>query len=87
MATLKQADKARAVHSAAIADKGAHAIGVEPGKAYGLKGYIVVAYVDPDKNIKLPGTITIEDVISKSDVLRQISVPLLVRKAEMFEAQ
>lgn len=79
MATRAQANKARAAHAETLARKGAHAVGVEDGKSFGKRGFVVVAYVEPGKKVDLPATIT-----SKAT---EIEVPLIVERAEMFEAE
>ena len=79
MATLAQANKARSEHSDALVKAGAHAIGVEPGAAYGHDGYVVVVYVEPSKKASLPDRLAAGK--SKSEV------PVVVEKAEMFQAE
>jgi len=79
VATRAQADKARAAHAETLARKGAHAVGVEDGKSFGKRGFVVVAYVEPEKKVNLPATV-------KSDA-DEIEVPLVVERAEMFKAE
>ena len=81
MATRGQADQARALHADGLAKQGAHAVGVEPGKAYGKSGFVVVAYIEPNKAVSLPEKLTLE-----TD-LKSISVPLVIEKAGMFKAE
>ena len=79
MATLAQANKARSEHSDALIKAGAHAIGVEPGAAYGHDGYVVVAYVEPRKKTSLPDRLA----AGKS----RFEVPVVIEKSEMFRAE
>jgi hypothetical protein len=54
MASEKQANKARELHSDFLVKRGAHAIGVADGQAYGKQGFVVVAHVDPATKAKIP---------------------------------
>lgn len=80
-ATLDQANDARAQHADDLAKQGAHAIGVEKGETFGKEGWVVVAYVDPAKLLKLPANLT---TTLKG---KAVDVPLVVEKAEPFEPQ
>jgi len=80
-ATLTQASSARAQHADDLARQGAHAIGVEKGDSYGKKGWVVVAYVDPAKQLKLPATLA---MTLKG---KAVDVPLVIEKAAPFEPQ
>lgn len=79
MATRAQANRARTAHADALAKKGAHAVGVEDGKSFGKPGFVVVAYVEPGKEVDLPATIGSE--------AKDVEVPLVVERAEMFKAE
>jgi hypothetical protein len=79
VATRAQADKARAAHADALARKGAHAVGVEDGAAFGKDGFVVVAYVAPGKRVALPATIAASATAAE--------VPLVVERAEMFKPE
>jgi hypothetical protein len=54
MASEKQANKARELHSDLLVKQGAHAIGVAQGQQYGRRGFVVVAHVAPGKSHKIP---------------------------------
>lgn len=54
MASEKQANKARELHSNLLAKRGAHAIGVTDGRPYGKRGFVVVAHVAPHTSHKIP---------------------------------
>ena len=79
MATLEQANEARREHADALANLGAHAVGVEPGKAYGHKGHVVIAYVEPGKAASMPKSLAVGATGAE--------VPLVVEKAERFHTQ
>jgi hypothetical protein len=79
VATREEASRARTANADKLARKGVHAVGVEAGKSYGKPGFVVVAYVEPNKRIKLPSTITTD--------ANDIEVPLVVERAEMFKAE
>jgi hypothetical protein len=81
MATLNQANTARAEHADDLAKQGAHAIGVEKRDGFGKSGWVVVAYVDPVKAPVLPANL--------STMLRgkAVDVPLVIEKAEPFAPQ
>jgi hypothetical protein len=54
MATEKQANRARELHSDLLAQWGAHAIGVINGSRYGKRGFVLVAYVEQERNHRIP---------------------------------
>ena len=54
MASEKQANKARELHSDLLVKQGAHAIGVAQGRQYGKRGFVVVAHVAPGTGRKMP---------------------------------
>jgi hypothetical protein len=81
VATLKDANQARSQNADDLARIGAHAIGVEKGATFGRKGWVVVAYVDPAESVELPAKLTARLKGAAVDV------PLVVEKAERFEAQ
>lgn len=79
MATLKQAYQARQEHDDALAEAGAHAVGVEPGEAYGHKGFVIIAYVEPGKGAHLPKSVHTGK--------EKTEVPVVVEKAERFHPE
>ncbi len=54
MASEKQANKARELHSDLLVKRGAHAVGVAEGEIYGKSGFVVVAHVAPNSRQKMP---------------------------------
>jgi hypothetical protein len=65
-----------------VMQKGAHAIGVEDGKAYGAKGFVIVAHVPPGKkNPKLPET------VSCSTKDGDVDVPVVIERSKPFELE
>lgn len=81
MATQAQADKARAEHANRLAQQGAHSVGVEEGGGYGHAGYVVSAYVAPDRAVDLPASLALQENG------RKVEVPLVVKRAEMFRPE
>lgn len=79
MATLDQANEACREHADALANLGAYAVGVEPGKAHGHKGHVVIAYVDPKRSPSLPESLEVGST--------GVKVPLVVEKAERIRQQ
>lgn len=78
MASEGEANKARRAHGNVLTRKGAHAIGVEPGQAYGHAGWVVVAHVEPGKKVDLPSE------LAAPDDGKTVSVPLVVRRSASF---
>lgn len=58
MATLKQAEAARAEFADLLAERGAHAVGV--AQASDEEGWEVVAYVAPGEQPELPATLAVK---------------------------
>lgn len=81
MATLEEADRARAGHSEMLATKGAHAVGVEDGKPFGYSGWVVVAYTFEKTTTSMPSSLKIPDGV------REVYVPLVVKNEAPFEPQ
>lgn len=79
MATLDEANLARREHEEALANLGAYAVGVEPGKAYGHRGHVVIAYVEPSRSPSLPDSLEVGST--------GVKVPLVVEKAEKIRQQ
>jgi hypothetical protein len=75
--TLKQAEAAREQHSDELARLGAHAVGVEKAGT----GWVVVAYVEPATTFSAPET------ISAKLAGREVDVPLMVQREDMFKAE
>ena len=78
MATDSQANKARDEFADRLLQDGAHAVGVE--KCGGISHYVVVAYVEPGKEVAFPESLPC--VFAGVSV----EVPLIIRRAEMFSA-
>lgn len=81
MADEAQANKARELSSRQLLQKGVHAIGVEPGKGYGKKGWVVVAHVHPTGDVKLPEALSVPT--DKGDV----DVPVVTLRSEPFKPE
>jgi hypothetical protein len=74
MASAEEANKARREHGNKLMQQGAHALGVQEGKNFGKKGFVVVAHVPPDKKATLPETVASGDV----------EVPVVVVQSKPF---
>ncbi|MBY5827117.1 hypothetical protein [Rhizobium leguminosarum] len=83
MATLDEANLARAQHADELAKVGVHAVGVEKGEAFGRTGWVVVAYTQSPAE-ELP---QLPDFLTTKEEGNAVEVPLLVQRAEPFEAQ
>jgi hypothetical protein len=81
MADEAEANKAREQGSRKLLKKGVHAIGVEPGKGYGKKGWVVVAHIPPGADVTLPGALAV--TTAKGDV----EVPLVTQRSEPFKPE
>lgn len=81
MATLTQANDARAQHADALAKLGAHAVGVRQQPGAGNNDWAVVAYMLPDARAELPSAITAQNGGAN------IPVPLIVERAEPFSPE
>lgn len=57
MATERQANKARELHAEHLIHEGAHAVGVDKGSRYGKRGFVVVAYVEPQQASRIPDSL------------------------------
>jgi len=78
MASETEANKARKLHGPELRKKGVHAIGVEEGRDFGHKGWVVVAHVAPGPSVDLPATLPL------ATAAKSIDVPLVVRKSTQF---
>jgi hypothetical protein len=78
MANEKQANEARRRHGRALLEQGAHAVGVEEGKSYGRKGFVIVAHVPPRTKSEIPSSLTF------STEHGDIEVPVVVEHSEPF---
>jgi len=81
VANEEQANKARDAHSDLLANRGAHAIGVESGRAYGKQGFVVVAHVGDKTKSDIPDSLTVKH---KGDTLK---VPVVVKSSERFRPE
>jgi hypothetical protein len=81
MANEKQANEARRQHGRTLMKQGAHAIGVEQGKSYGKKGFVIVAHVPPQQKSKMPSSLT----FSTGD--GEVDVPVVVERSEPFKPE
>lgn len=73
MATLDEANQACREHADALANLGAYAVGVEPGKAYGRRGHVVIAYIEPGRAVSMPESLAVGATGA--------AVPLVVEKS------
>jgi len=75
VATRKQADLARELHSDQLAKDGAHAIEVAKGAEYGKTGFVVVAHVAPGEKHALPSRLTakVSGQLFSVDVVAKVS--------------
>jgi hypothetical protein len=78
MANAEQANKARREHGNTLIRQGAHAIGVQEGKDFGKKGFVVVAHVPPDKKAKFPRSVACSTASGK------VEVPVVVVRSNPF---
>jgi len=81
VATEKQANKAREVHSDALAERGAHAVGIASGRPYGKRGFVVVAYVNAGEAHDIPDKVTTKTGDG------EISVAVVKKVAERFQPE
>jgi hypothetical protein len=81
MANESEANKARELSSRQLLQKGAHAIGVEPGGGYGKRGWVVVAHIHPTGDVKLPQALSVPT--SKGEV----NVPVVTLRSEPFKPE
>jgi hypothetical protein len=81
MANEEQANKARQQNGGDLLKRGVHAIGVEPGEAHGKKGWVVVAHVAPEHDVKLPST------LSCATKDGDVQVPLVALRSEPFKPE
>ncbi len=79
MATLDEANQACREHADALANLGAYAVGVEPGKAYGHRGHVVIAYIEPGKAASMPESLAVGETGA--------TVPLVVDKSEKLHQE
>lgn len=79
VATLKQAEAARAQFSDALAKLGAHAIGVEDSGSE--RGWEVIAYVAPLQHIAAPPTLA--TVVGR----KTVEVPLRIQREAAFKPE
>lgn len=68
MANEKQANAVRQQHGRDLMKKGAHAVGVEDGRNYGKKGWVVVAHVAPEAKVALPPALSFATADGTVDV-------------------
>jgi hypothetical protein len=81
MVDEKQANQARQENARDLMKQGAHAVGIEPGKAHGKTGWVVVAHVAPDAKVKLPSK------LSLSTGAGEVEVPLVAVRSEGFKPE
>jgi hypothetical protein len=82
MANEEEANKARRQHGKKLMQQGAHAIGVEQGKAYGSKGFVIVAHVPPGKK-----KLNIPEKVSCATAGGEVEVPVVIEQSEPFELE
>jgi len=78
MANEEQANEARRQHGRTLLAKGAHAVGVEEGRHYGKKGFVVVAHIAPQQQSDIPSSLTC------STKEGEVEVPVVVERDEPF---
>lgn len=82
MASESQAKRAQKLFSKTLVRKGAHAIGVEPGRRHGHRGFVVVAYIDkPKPRQPLPASLSLPAKEGGKQV------PLVVKQEQEFVPQ
>jgi hypothetical protein len=68
MANEEQANEARRRHGHDLIKRGVHALGVEEGRSYGKKGWVVVAHVAPKAKLDLPRKLSFASTQGTVDV-------------------
>jgi hypothetical protein len=81
MANEKQANEARRQLGGTLLKQGAHAIGVEDGKGYGKKGFVLVAHVAPQQKSEIPSSLS----LSTGD--GDVEIPVVVEHSEPFKPE
>jgi hypothetical protein len=82
MATLKDAETARALHSKRLARAGAHAIGIERLDDTGSRdSWAVVAHIDPGASVRIPDTVVVGRGAGR------IRVPVRLAESEHYELE
>ena len=81
MVDEKQANKARQQNAPDLMKRGAHSVGIEAGKTYGKKGWVVVAHVAPDAKVALPSKL----LLSTGE--GEVEVPLVAVHSEPFKPE
>lgn len=83
MANEDQANEARRQHGRTLMKRGAHAIGVEEGKSYGKKGFVIVAHVPPQHTSEIPSSLS----LSTGEGGGEVEVPVVVQRGEPFKPE
>jgi hypothetical protein len=78
MANEDEANNARQQHGRELMKKGVHAVGVEQQETDGKNGWVVVAHVAPESNVKLPSS------LSYSTKEGEVEVPLVVARTKPY---
>jgi hypothetical protein len=81
MANEDQANEARRQLGGALLKQGAHAVGVEDGKSYGKKGFVIVAHVAPRQKSGVPPSLSL--ATADGDV----EIPVVVERTEPFKPE
>ena len=81
MANEKQANEARRQLGGSLLKQGAHAVGVEDGKTYGKKGFVIVAHVPPQQKTEMPSSLS----FSTGD--GEVEIPVVVERSEPFKPE
>jgi hypothetical protein len=81
MATRDQVSDVLRQHAERLRRRGAHALATPPGKAFGLTGYVIEAYVTPDFEGTLP------EKVSATVGGKTVDVPILVTRQGRFKAE
>jgi hypothetical protein len=81
MASEEQANEARRQLGSALLKQGAHAVGVEDGKGYGKKGFVIVAHVAPQQKSGIPSSLSFPTADG------DVEVPVVVERSEPFKPE
>ncbi len=81
MATRVQANDVLRKHAERLRRGGAHALATPAGKAFGIRGYVIEAYVTPDFKGKLPAK------ASATVRGKTVDVPIRITKQRRFKPE
>lgn len=81
MANEEQANEARRQQGHTLMMQGVHALEVEAGGHYGMKGFVIIAHVTPGSNVQIPSSI---EVPTKDG---EVAVPIVMKRSEPFRPE